>query len=100
MAAKGAIAKEKVIKKIEQTFGSDYIGIYDKKIYLWSEENGEKIQIALTLTCPKNLIEANSFNEKESASELNFEDTTSQKLPIINEEERENINKLMQKLGL
>lgn len=52
------------------------------------------------MTCPKNLIEANSFNEKESTSELNFEDTTSQKLPIINEEERENINKLMQKLGL
>ena len=99
MAAKGTIEKEKVIKKIEQTFGSDYIGIYDKKIYLWSEENGEKIQIALTLTCPKNLIEANSFDDKESVSELNFEDP-SQKLPIINEEERENINKLMQKLGL
>ena len=99
MAAKGTIAKEKVIKKIEQVFGSDYIGIYDKKIYLWSEENGEKIQIALSLTCPKNLIEANSFNEKESTSELNFEDSP-QKLPIINEEERENINKLMQKLGL
>lgn len=100
MAAKGTIAKEKVIQKIEQAFGSDYIGIYDKKIYLWSEENGEKIQIALTLTCPKNLIETNSFNEKESTSELNFEDTISQKLPIINEEERENINRLMQKLGL
>lgn len=99
MAAKGTIAKEKVIQKIEQVFGSDYIGIYDKKIYLWSEENGEKIQIALTLTCPKNLIEANSFNEKESTQELNFEDS-SQKLPIINEEERENINELMQKLGL
>lgn len=100
MAAKGTIAKEKVIQKIEQAFGSDYIGIYDKKIYLWSEENGEKIQIALTLTCPKNLIEANFFNEKESTLELNFEDTTSQKLSTINEEERENINKLMQKLGL
>lgn len=99
MAAKGTIAKEKVIQKIEQVFGSDYIGIYDKKIYLWSEENGEKIQIALTLTCPKNLIEASSFDDKESVSELNFEDS-SQKLPVINEEERENINKLMQKLGL
>ena len=53
MAAKGNIAKEKVLEKIAQSFGSDWIGIYDKKAYLWSEENGEKIQIALTLTCPK-----------------------------------------------
>ena len=42
--AKGNIAKDKVIEKIAQAFGQNYIGIYDKKVYVWSEENGEKVQ--------------------------------------------------------
>ena len=40
--AKGTIAKQNVINKIAQTFGADYIGEVDKKIYVWAEENGEK----------------------------------------------------------
>ena len=45
--AKGAIGKQNVINKIQQAFGADYIGEYDKKIYVWTQENGERIQIAL-----------------------------------------------------
>ena len=50
--AKGTIGKQNVINKIKQAFGADYIGEYDKKIYVWTTENGERIQIALSLTCP------------------------------------------------
>ena len=32
--AKGSIAKEAVEAKIKAAFGADYIGIYDKKIYV------------------------------------------------------------------
>lgn len=41
--AKGAIAKEAVAKKIAQIFGADFVGEFDKKLYVWAEENGEKI---------------------------------------------------------
>lgn len=53
MAARGTEAKAKVIEKIKEAFGQDYIGEYDKKIYLVSSENGEKVQVAISLTCPK-----------------------------------------------
>ena len=32
--AKGNIAKDKVIEKIAQAFGQDWIGVYEKKAYV------------------------------------------------------------------
>ena len=57
MAVKGAAAKEQVIKRISSAFGEDFIGEVDKKIYVWANDNGEKVQIAISLTCPKNFVE-------------------------------------------
>ena len=54
--AKGAVAKENAAKKMAEVFGSNWIGEYDKKYYIWSEENGEKVQIAISMTCPKTPI--------------------------------------------
>ena len=68
--AKGNIAKDKVIEKIAQAFGQNWIGIYDKKAYVWSEENGEKIQVALSLTCPKVPVGAVDTRSEEHTSEL------------------------------
>lgn len=56
MAAKGTLAKEYIAKKLAETFGSDYVGEHDKKYYVWGQENGEKVQIAITMTCPKTPI--------------------------------------------
>ena len=53
---KGAVAKEKVTEIIAKAFGKDYIGIVDKKLYVQAEEDGEMVQVALTLTCPKNPV--------------------------------------------
>ena len=101
--AKGAIAKEKVANKLAECFGKDWIGEFDKKYYLWSEENGERIQIAVTLTCPKNPVGQVSSN----STELNFENMGETKASPVNfqpaeitEDERENVRKLMEKLGL
>jgi hypothetical protein len=41
--AKGNIAKGEVVKRIAAAFGTDYIGEFDKKIYVTAMENGEKI---------------------------------------------------------
>lgn len=107
--ARGAIAKENVAKKIAQVFGSDFVGEYDKKLYVWSEENGEKIQIAISMTCPKNPIGGdNGINfDAEPGNSLDFENMsagpaspTSFTPTEISEEEKKNVENLMKSLGL
>ena len=102
--AKGAAAKELVIKKLQQAFGSDYIGELDKKIYVWSEENGERLQIAISLTCPKTpvVISNKPLNFEDK---LNFEDGATiiphpQMQTEISDEERQTVKELMERLGL
>ena len=92
--AKGSEAKEYVIRKIKETFGEDFVGEQDKKIYVWGQEGGEKIQIAISLTCPKNPIDNLTFEEKEKI----FEEEN--KVVEINEEEKIKIDELMKRLGI
>lgn len=104
--AKGAIAKENVAKKIAQAFGADFVGEFDKKLYVWSEENGEKVQIAIAMTCPKNPVGNIDFSA-EPGNSLNFEDMSAG--PVaggnatkaeVTDEEKKNIAELMARLGL
>lgn len=48
--AKGQEAKNLVVKKITEAFGEDFIGEYNKRYYVWSKEDGQKVQIAISLT--------------------------------------------------
>jgi hypothetical protein len=41
--ARGAIAKQAIIKKLQDAFGSDFLGEVDKKVYLQAPENGEMV---------------------------------------------------------
>ena len=103
--ARGTIAKNNVINKIKQAFGADFIGEYDKKIYVWTQENGERIQIALSLTCPKVQV---AVADAPATGDFNFEDdapstvvASSPFQPVdITPEERERVNDLMKRLGL
>ena len=103
--AKGTIGKQNVINKIKQAFGADFIGEYDKKIYVWTIENGERIQIALSLTCPKVPV---AISDNSTTGDFNFEDDAPNVVVAagafqpaeITTEERERINDLMRKLGL
>lgn len=104
--AKGQIAKDIVEKKIRDAFGSQYIGVYDKKIYVWEAENGEQIQIAISLTCPKNQV---AVVNTTPSGDYNFEDDAAPATQIgvigftpaeITDEERNRINELMAKLNL
>ena len=106
--AKGAIAKQAVINKIAAVFGDDYIGEYDKKQYVWANENGERVQIAIALTCPKTPIEIAS-NVSDDGGDWNFTDDTPKAAPVaisnaapaeITEAEKQNIADLMARLGL
>lgn len=103
--AKGTIGKQNVINKIKQAFGVDFIGEYDKKIYVWTTENGERIQIALSLTCPKVPV---AISDNHTTGDFNFEDDAPNVVVAagafqpaeITTEERERVNDLMRKLGL
>lgn len=103
--AKGAIAKQNVINKLQVAFGADYIGEYDKKWYVWSQENGERIQIAISLTCPKVPVEVSNA---PVAGDFNFEDDAPTTVVAadgfqpaeITDDERDKVRDLMKVLGL
>lgn len=92
--ARGNEAKKNVENKIINAFGSDYIDIIDKKIYVWAEEAGEKIQVAISLTCPKNNI------AKKDEMNFDFESNEENKSSEITSDERKTIEDLMSRLGL
>lgn len=60
---KGQEAKDRVIKTIATAFGDKYIGEIEKKVYVWSEENGAPMQVCLALTIPKNPIDTEEMNK-------------------------------------
>ena len=102
--AKGQIAKEKVANIIKTAFTDDYIGEFDRKHYVWADDgNGQRVQIAITLTCPKVLRGI----EETSPTALNFDDdensaieATTFKPAEISQEEQDTLAELMSKLGL
>lgn len=102
--AKGSVAKEKVTKIIANAFGSDYIGEFDKKLYVWADDDGNKIQVSIALSCPK----VYRGIEETVATEMNFDDDnepvidnkTAFKPADITKEEQDTLAELMKKLGL
>lgn len=104
MATKGTVAKEKVTKIIADAFGADYIGEFDKKLYVWADDGSGKIQVSIALTCPK----VYRGVEETTAPEMNFDDEDSPtpagketfKAAEITQEEQDTLADLMAKLGL
>ena len=101
---KGAIAKNKIAEKIKNLYGTDYVGESGGKYYVWENDGGEKIQIAISLTCPKNPIGAvdmsNAFGDgldfeaEPVLAQTKFEPAE------ITEQEKDNLKALMDRLGL
>lgn len=109
--ARGSEAKKVVTNKIIEAFGSDYVTTVDGKVYVWANDGGERVQIAISLTCPKNLIGAIE-GTKISAAALDFGgggwdfEAMDQKVEIapksteITQQEIDNIETLMRQLNL
>lgn len=101
--ARGAEAKEYVAKKLKEVFGDDYVGEVDKKYFVWAYEGGQKMQIAIAMTCPKTPV-GNIVEEKKEAfdwSDSGNESAPSTFKPVeIEDSEREKVAELMKKLGL
>ena len=97
--ARGNDAKQEVIQRMAEAFGTDWIGEVDKKYYVWANENGEKLQIAISLTCPKTQVEVKA---QSVSNKLDFEnqDMPQSQIVEISEKEKDFLNQLMERLGL
>lgn len=102
-------AKENITKKIIELFGQDKTILSDKKLYINTTENGESVQVCLSLTCPKVRVgaEAPVVAKPTFSSGLDFENMGAAtvapepfKPAEITPSERELALELMRKLNL
>lgn len=113
MAARGTEAKEQIVKKIIECFGQEKAFLYDKKLYINTQEGGETVQVCLTLTCPKTIVEptgATTIAEPPKSAFSNGFDFESIGLDapepvafqpaVISDKEKETVRDLMARLGL
>ena len=106
--AKGSNAKVIVENKIKEAFGNDFIGVADKKIYVWADDGGERVQIAISMTCPKTGIAGGDpiAATDNDPGDRKFEDSpkgvtaTPFEPAEVSAEEQAKINDLMTRLGL
>lgn len=94
--ARGSLAKQKITEKLINLFGDSYIGTQNNKLYILEDDGGEKLQIAITLTCPKEGIEIKKQQSElaETNSNPNLRSVT------ISDSERKEVEDIMERLGL
>ena len=104
--AKGSVAKNKVAAILQKAFGEQWIGENGGKYYVWADDGGEQVQIAIGLTCPKTQVDTSNLQKKdggfffgESAAEP-VKTTGQPAAAEITQEERDNIAKMLERLGL
>lgn len=91
--ARGDAAKVQVGNMIRQAFGANYVGYADRKHYVWANDGVEKVQIAISLTCPKTGIDGGSAIITSGGRDFS-------EPAQISEKEQQDILDLMKKLGL
>ena len=97
---RGADSKAAATEMILKTSPGSFI--YDKEIRIPYVENGENIQLKCTLTCAKTNVGEGDEDAipGAAAANLNFESTAEPQKVEPTEEEKENVKKLMEVLGL
>ena len=103
MAAKGSILKQEIASKILATFPGSFLYNDGKEIRINGTENGEKLQIKLTLTAAKVAVEGGSDTvlPGETATADVKSNVTNETIPQEpSEEEKERLTMLLNKLGL
>ena len=91
-----------------EVFGENWIGEFDKKAYVYANDGGEMVQIAISLTCPKNPIQVDKTISVDNG-DWDFSDNPKVNTNVavldagpaeITTEEQENLAKLLERLGL
>lgn len=105
MAARGTVAKEEVLNKILETFPGAFK--YDKEIRVPIIENGEQVQIKVTLTCAKVNVENGADNAIPGEVTTSVESKVLGSKTLVKdeviaptEEEKKNVATLLESLGL
>ena len=91
--ARGATAKAEITKKILEIFEGSFLN--DKEIRIPFDEDGDEVQIKVTLTAAKVNVE----NAGGAISNATSEQAPPQKVEIT-DEEKQNVQKLMAALDL
>ena len=96
MAIKGSIAKEEIIKRMMEVFEDSFMN--DKTLIIPMMENGEEVQIKLTLTASKtNIPHSNGKAEIPAAAAAGISNPVEVVEPT--EEEKQRVVDLINKLG-
>ncbi len=98
--AKGQESKNIIMQKILATFENSFQ--YDKEIRIPLMENGEEVQIKVTLTAAKTNVSPNGENALpgEVSENLNFGEVKTKEPTTVSQEEKNNVASLLQSLGL
>lgn len=101
MAAKGAILKGEVAEKIIAAFPGSFLYNDGKEIRINGTENGEPLQIKVTLTCAKVAVESDrlEFNDSPVTTSASNTTTTENIPQEPSQEEKERLATLLQNLG-
>ena len=105
MAARGAMAKEEVFKKILETFPGSFMQD-DKILRIPRTENGETVEIKVTLTAAKDVLGAGAgVSDRQVVGEFDWSEQAPSTVEAAaaaqpTEAEKENIRKMMEALGL
>ena len=108
--ARGTESKSYITKKLLETFEGSFLYNDGKEIRIPLKEDGEIVQIKVTLTCAKTNVstedstpvEFKTTSAANASNELNFEDTPAPSPAEINTtpEERANIARLVEKFNI
>ena len=105
MSAKGSILKQEIAEKILATFPGSFLYNDGKEIRINGTENGETLQIKISMTCAKVAVEGGDDTvlpgEKTAATADVKPAGTNEKIPQEpTAEEKERLTTLLNKLGL
>lgn len=96
--AKGNAAKEQITKLIIDALGDNFVCTQDKKIYTWADDDGEQVQIAISMTMPKTPI-AGPTGESGS-TDLGASSPQTFTATELSLEDKRRVEELMQRLGV
>ncbi len=108
MAAKGSVAKQEIFEKILESFEGSFFYNNGKEIRIPWTEDGNEVQIKVTLTCAKEIVDAEGASvpasptvKKSTTPGVNAEKATPAATLIEpTQEEKENVESLLVALGL
>lgn len=99
MAIRGTIAKQEVIDKILETFPNAFV--HDKTIRIPTMEDGQEIQVKLTLTAAKDLVTPNADKAIPAAAPAPKQPASTVSADTIQPtpEEKANVERFLKSIG-